>query len=1122
MTMLAALALVCSAQAAPALPQNDEARWLRYVSISPDGQHVAFSYAGDLWVAPVSDDGAVEATLLTTHVGYESHPIWAPDSKTLAFSANWYGQPDVFVTSLDRAPAQRLTFHSSSDTPWSFSPDGTEVWFSSRRQDKAIARIGSSVPTELYAIATNGGAPRQLLTTAAEHVAIHPSGKMVLYQDLKSYENQWRKHHVSSHACDLWSWNPTTGKHDKLTQFRGEDRDPAWLPDGESFVFLSERGGSFNVWSASVAAPEAATQRTQHTIHPVRFLSASTDGTLAYTWNGEIYIMRPGKEPRRLPVMAKVDQRTNTIERMTFRADVDEMAVSPNEDEVAFVVRGEIFVTSLEHGSTKRITQTPEQERSVTWGKDGRTLHYASERDGSWNLYSTSIKREQEESFSIATLLKEETLLANEREAFQPVISPDGKHLAYLVDREAIHVMDLATKKHREVVSDEWNYSYADGDISFAWSPDSRWLTFGYSPFQRFSGEIGVKAIDGSDGEIVNLSTSGYEEGSPRFAPDGKSVIYTSGRFGQQEHSGRGGQSDVFAVYLSQAAYDEAQLTWEELELRNERKKKAKAKAKKASADNEKSETAKSDDTSSEPDEKDKDEAVEPLDFERRRLNERRRRVTMQSAPIGDVAMTPDGEAVIYMAEIDGKWDLWTSHLRDRKTQRLATIGDRGGDADLHLSKDGKTLILRTSAGKLMQAKITTGKHDLPDAAKPKPIAFTAEMTVDGPAERAHLFEHVWRQMREKFYRSDLHGVDWDLMKRDYASFLPHIHNGYDFAELLSEMLGETNASHTGASYRERSAERDDTATLGLIYGELTDAGMQVDEVVKRGPADRSDSKIAEGATLTAIDGEPLTPATNPWRLLDRKSDKPVLVAGTTKDGTAFEEVLKPLSGGAERELMYQRWIDRCESLVDELSKGRIGYVHVRGMNDSSYREVYEQVLGRCSEKKALIVDTRWNGGGWLHDQLVTFLGGKQYCVMVPRDKEPGRFGGEPLSRWARPVCVLQNEGNYSDAHFFPYSFKTLGLGKLIGAPVAGTTTAVWWETLFDGATRFGIPELGVQDMQGNYLENQELFPDIEVYNDPESTAAGRDLQLERAVAEMLRAAELAATDKAAGQRDER
>ena len=1106
-----------------------EARWIRYAEIAPDGRHVAFAYAGDLWVAPLQSadeevtesELAVEAELLTTHVGYETSPVWAPDSRTIAFAADWHGQMDVFLTSIDRAPARRLTFHSAGDTPTSFSSDGSEVWFTSRRQDAVQARIGSGAMSELYAIGIDGGAPRRLLTTPAEHAQPNSDGSIVVYQDLKGYEDAWRKHHTSSVARDLWTWEPESGKHTKLTSFRGEDRDPSWLPTPGTIAFLSERSGTFNVWTAHVSRMDEAQPLTNHDVHPVRFLSAAKDGTLAYTYDGGLWIKPAGSLSYQLTVIARADHRSNLVKRETLRANADEIAVSPDEDEVAFVVHGEVFVASLDHGTTRRVTETPEQERSVAWGPEGRTLYYASERNDSWNLYSATIRRDEEDDFSAATLLDEEPLLVDEHETFQPLASPDGKQLAFLVDREAIHVMDLETKEHREVVPAKWNYSYADGDMSYAWSPDSLWLTFGYTPHNRWSGDAG--AVNLETGEIVNVSQSGYDEGSPSFSPDGKAVVFTSGRYGQQEHSGRGGQSDVMAVYLTRAAYDRSKLSWEELERLEEREKeekKEKEKEEKAAEESGADGDEDEEDSSTEEagadadeddsagaeggDEEDDEEKVEPIEFDAEDLDERRRRVTMQSAPIGDVVMTPNGEAAIYTAEVDGKWDIWTSHLRDRKTQRLWKLGDSNGGADLVLSKDGKTLIVRTTGGKILKGKVTAGKHDLPESAKLEPVGFAAEMTVDGPAERAHLFEHVWRQVREKFYREDLHDVDWIGMKTAYASFLPHIHNGYDFAELLSEMLGELNASHTGARYRPQVSDRDDTASLGLIYGELDDSGLEIAEVVARGPADRADSKLAAGVRITAIDGQPLSPAANPWPLLDRKSKKPVLLSLRSADGEEFDEVIKPIAGRAESELMYRRWIKRSEELVDELSDGRVGYVHVRGMNDSSYREVYEQVLGRCSDKEALIVDTRWNGGGWLHDQLVTFLGGDQYCQLVPRDKEPGRFGGEPLTRWSRPVCVVQGEGNYSDAHFFPYSFQVLGLGKLVGAPVPGTATAVWWERLFDGATVFGIPQVGVLDTEGEYLENQELFPDIEVYNDPESTAAGRDLQLEAAVRQML------------------
>ena len=211
---------------------------------------------------------------------------------------------------------------------------------------------------------------------------------------------------------------------------------------------------------------------------------------------------------------------------------------------------------------------------------------------------------------------------------------------------------------------------------------------------------------------------------------------------------------------------------------------------------------------------------------------------------------------------------------------------------------------------------------------------------------------------------------------------------------------------------------------------------------------------------------------------------------------------MKPISQGDQRELLYKRWIKHCEETVDKLSGGQIGYVHVRGMNSESFREVYSALLGRCRQKKAVIIDTRHNGGGWLHDDLATLLSGKEYQRFEPRGQY---IGSDPYNKWTKPSCVLMCEDNYSNAHGFPWVYKELNIGKLIGAPVPGTMTAVWWETQIDNTLVFGIPQVGVKDMRGNYLENQQLQPDIEVYNTPEQQLSGEDAQLRRAVEEMLK-----------------
>ncbi|MCB0587560.1 MAG: PDZ domain-containing protein, partial [Phaeodactylibacter sp.] len=383
------------------------------------------------------------------------------------------------------------------------------------------------------------------------------------------------------------------------------------------------------------------------------------------------------------------------------------------------------------------------------------------------------------------------------------------------------------------------------------------------------------------------------------------------------------------------------------------------------------------------------------------------------------------------------------------------------------------------------------------------------EMVLQEPSERAYLFEHVWRQVEKKFYKVSLHDVEWEYYKKAYARFLPHINNDHDFADMLSEMLGELNASHTGARYRPENEEGDETAALGLFYDyDYEGNGLKITEVMDKSPVVKEDSKIKAGVVIEKIDGQAITPQTNPYQLLNRKADKNTLLSLYDPAGKErWEEVVKPISLREESELRYQRWVENCRKAVEELSGGRIGYVHVRGMNDDSYRTVYEEVLGRHANKEALIVDTRFNGGGWLHDNLATFLSGQKYVTMMPRGQD---LGSEPMSKWYKPSVVLMSESNYSDAHMFPYAYKALGIGKLIGMPVPGTATAVWWERLHTGDLIFGIPQVGVVTNDGEYLENNQLEPDIKVPNEPGVVSKGEDQQLEAAVKELLRQLEQA------------
>jgi Tol biopolymer transport system component/C-terminal processing protease CtpA/Prc len=1058
------------------------ARWMRDSAISPDGKWIVFSYKGDLW--RVSAEGG-DAVPVTRHVGYDRAPVWSPDGRSLAFASDRHGNFDVFLVDAAGGDERRLTFHSTHDVPTDFTPDGKEVLFQSTRLDAPAANLGSPWFDELYAIATTGGRPRQVLTTPTHRARYSPDGKTIAYQDFKGWEQAWRKHHVSPVTRDITLYRD--GVHSRITKNRAEDRNPVWAKGGKAIYFLSERGGNYNVWRIAAPFSGEPVQVTFHPTHPSRFLSIGGDDTLCYVYNGDLFVKRGDAEPRKLVVNARGGVQRNDKLALTMRSGATGFAVAPNEKEIAFVARGEVFVASVKHGTTKRITSTPSQERSVAFSPDSKTLYYAAERNGSWSLYRTTRVRADEPYFFVSTALKEEPVLATDDDAFQPVVSPDGKKIAYLLNRDEIRVLDLKSGESRTMVPADVNYSYSDGDLEYAWSPDSRFLAATYIPRGRRIDSIAV--VEVATGKLTDMTLSGYYEWGPKWSHAGDALLFVSDRFGRRSHGSWGSDNDIFAMYLTREAHRRARLGEEDLalekEAEEEREKKKKKKAKKK--DEKAKEPAK--------EEKNKDDKPKPVEIEFESRERRVRRLTLHSAPIGGYDLSPDGETLVYFARVDDRWDLWEHKIRKAETKRLRTMDARRA-GEVVFSAKGDAVFVRGFDGAIQR---------IPLKGNGKRVAYAAEMTVDLPAERRYIFEHVWRQTRAKFYDPKLHGVDWNLMRENYGAFLEHIDNNHDFARMLSELSGELNASHTRSSYRIPQDNADVTSALGLLFDPAHRGnGLKVAEVLKGGPFDRKDLGVAPGAMLMSVDGVRLSPSVNYAAQLNRKEGKRVLLGFVSPDNKGFDVVIKPITTGAENELRYRRWLDRCRALVEEASGGRLGYVHVRGMNDRSFRHLFQEALGRHRGRAGLVVDTRFNGGGWAHDDLVKFFTGRQYAMYHPRGKERGSQGGEPLHRWAKPVVVVQNETNYSDAHVFPWAFKELKLGKLVGAPVAGTGTAVWWERQIDPTINYGIPQMGFVTMGGRYLENYELKPDIEVYNDAASKARGEDKQLEAAVKVLL------------------
>ena len=1056
--------------------------WMRDVKISPDGQKIAFSYKGDIY--SVSSTGG-NATRLTFNPSYESSPIWSPDGKQIAFTSDRNGSQDLYIMPSEGGSEKRLTYNSGSELAEAFSPDGKEIYFSSVIQDPAKSpSFPSAKLLELYAISTDGTGLHRILPTPATSLTVLPDGK-ILYEDLKGNEDKWRKHHTSSVTRDIWIYDPATGKHTNLTDRAGEDRSPAVSPDKETLYFLSERdGGSFNIYAMPIDNPKSTPKAiTNFKDHPVRFLSIGNNGKMAFTYNGELYTMNTGGSPAPLPVSVTDDTPAEPVKIAV--SSVDEALPSPDGKQVAYISRGEVFVTSTEFPSVKQITHTPAIEKNLLWGNDGRTLYYSSLRSGKSNIYKATIARKDDPNFSNATLIEEAALFPDDgEERGYPEISPDGKKMAFVQDRNKLMLMDLTTKTVKALDGAPIT-NYRTGGFPVYWAPDSRLLALEVmNPMHEPYGDISI--IDTKTGEFIPVTKTGYFDQEPRWSDDGNALIFASERYGMRNHASWGSESDVMMVFLNKEAYDKYRLSEEDYALLKEVEKQQKKDAEKNS--DTKKDSGKKDKKKKATDDS-KTEKTKDIVIDREGLAERIVRLTPNSSNLSDYILSKDGEKLYYLSEFEDGFDLWEKDLRKGDVSLLKKLGTRS--SRLIADKDGNIFLIGRNVKKFSPKDKSLNN-----------VSIATSMKIDEAEERNVMLDFVENEARERFYLPTM-PINWESYVENYRRFLPHINNGYDFAALLGELLGELNVSHSGGRYYSQGGA-DPTASLGLIFDlTIPSDGLLIEEVVAGGPFDRATSKVKSGDKVTAINGEKITSESDWAKALNSIARKKTLVSfNRPSTGEKWEEVILPITASAMNNLLYDRWVKARAHEVDSLSNGRLGYVHIKSMDDGSFRKVYAKLLGEYIDREGIVIDTRWNGGGRLHEDIEVLFSGEKYLTQEIHGKKSSEM---PSRRWNKPSIMIIGEANYSNAHGTPWVYKHKNLGKLVGMPVPGTMSSVNWITLQNPDLVFGVPVVAFRTEDGTVLENTQLEPDIKVANSPEDVANGHDRQLETAVATLLK-----------------
>lgn len=1073
MKRILAISLLATGIFATSAAEN--ARWLRDVAISPDGTKIAFTYKGDIFTVPA---GGGRATQITSNSEYDGMPVWTPDGKRIVFMSTREGSDDIFITSSEGGKPRRLTTNSGNEKPLTFINDSTLLFNASQLVGRNTAR--SPFLTQMYTINVNNESPRPHLYLSVPVTSANANSKgQLLYQDRKGVEDVLRKHEHSSGTADVWLYD--NGSFRQLTDYNGGDQSPVW-GKGDTYYFVSDKDGTLNVFESSIDG-KTAKQLTKFSKHPVRTLSAASNGLLAFSWDGDIYTLRPGSEPQEVNVTVNTDDYDSDLVKRYVRSGASDITVSPDGKQVAFIYRGDLYVTSTEYKTTKRITDTPAQERTASFSPDGRSIVFDSDVDGIWQLFIARIKDDKEKEFAYATDIVIEPLYKCGTSAMQPQFSPDGKKVAFLEDRTELKVIDVASKKVNTALDGKYNYSYSDGDVPFSWSPDGKWILISYIGNGGWNNtDVAIARADGS--QVVDLTESGHSDSTPKWVLDGKAVAYTSSKYGMKAQGSWGAQEDVMIMVLDPEAWEKFNYTEEEAALAEKAEKESKDSDKDKKDDKKKGKK----DKKGKKADADKEEVKEtPLDLDNRRY--RTRRLTNRSASIWDYYLSPKGDKLYYVAgATEGGYNIIVSDLKKGETKVLL----KGVAGQLNPDKKGENLFVLTNYG---IKKVNLGSSDVKD------VEFEAPYDRKPSLERAYMYDHMAKQVADKFYDVNMHGVDWKYYTDHYREFLPYISNNRDFATLLSEVLGELNASHTGGRYYGNGAPLS-TSYLGAYFDEsYAGDGLKVAEIFPRGPLASKAAGIRPGDIITAIDGEKILAGKDYFPLLEGKAGKKVRLDIRKGDGNTASATVKPISAGTQSDMAYQRWVERNERITDSISGGRIGYVHVRGMDGSSYQTVYDRILGKYRDCDAIVVDTRHNGGGWLHNDIAILLSGHKYVTYNPRGR---KIGEEPFAQWNKPSVMLVNESNYSDAHGTPYAYQTLGIGEVIGAPIPGTMTAVWWENQIDPSIVFGIPQVTNMANDGTVLENTQLNPDVVIYNAPADVEKGIDAQLEGAVRHLM------------------
>jgi len=1034
-------------------------------ALSPDRAEIAFASGGDIWTAPFAGG---DARILVSHPASDSHPIFSPDGRTLAFISDRTGGGDIYLLTLATGDLHRLTFEDGNELLDGWSRDGQWIYYTSSTRDIA--------GNDLYRVRATGGTPMLVSAdrfTNEFFAAPSPDGQAVAFSARGNGPGQWwRKGHSHLDESEIWLMRGlSTSAYEKLVDRGAKNYWPMWSADGRTLYFMSDRSGAENIWARPLNGP--ARQVTAFRSGRVLWPTIAYDGrTIVFERNFGIWSLDIASgQARAVPIARRGASTLPVTERLSVTTGFQDLALSPDGRKVAFVARGEIFAASArDGGDAARVTRSLAREAQIAWAPDSRRIAYVSEREEVQHLFLYDFGDGSETQ-----------LTRDAKGDDAPKFSPDGQMLAFVRDDKELRVMDLASRQERVLAK----VFISASPRNLAWAPDSRWIAYLGLSTRSFRNAYIVPAAGGESravSAIPNANTSTLS-----WSPDGAFLVFNT--------SQRTENTEVVRVDLTLKAPKFAEDQFRDL-FKEEPVRPGAAPPGSATGAQPAGGAARP-----RPE-------VKPIEIV---FDDIRRRVSI--LPVGEnysaETISPDGRWLV----VNGGGNLYVYPL---ETPPGGATG-RGGGA----GAGSQARQLTSTPGAKSFAQFTPDSRDVfyleqgrinvvnVEARQPRAVSVTAELDVDFAKEKVEVFRQAWTYMRDGFYDEKFHGADWSEVRAEFAPVVAGVRTPDELRRVLNLMLGELNASHLGASGPGSGGQPSNNGRLGLYFDrvEYESAGrLRVTEVIPLGPAAISKG-VAKGDYVLAVDGVTIDGRTSLDEALMHKVGRRVelKVSGAADGANARVVVVQPIAQAAERALLYREWVEGNRAYVERASGGRLGYVHIRDMSANALRQLYLDLDADNRAREGVVVDIRHNNGGFVNVYAIDVLARRGYLTMTPRGlpASPARtsLGQRSLEM---PTILVTNQHSLSDAEDFTEGYRTLKLGKVVGEPTAGWIIFTGSATLVDGTT-IRMPGTRITSNDGRTMELNPRPVDVAVTRPIGETYTGKDSQLDVAVKELLR-----------------